>query len=260
MGGTAVSVNIDDVWSGTINLPFPFCFYGNVYNSLLIGSNGNLNLNTADAGGFCPWAFNANCPSNALINMGNIFGIYHDIDPSVCGNIKWYLTGTAPCRQFIVSFNTICQYSCTSLQSRHMIVLSETSNFIDVYVESKPLCTGWNGGRAIIGIQNLNGTLGTTAPNRNSNPTWTVNTPEAWRFKPNGNPIYTVQWTDDNSIIIGTDPIVTVCPSTTTTYQAEIIYTRCDGLVITENDDVTISVDPNGIENSGTDTQAACDS
>ena len=30
-GGTAVSVNIDDQWSGAINLPFPFCFYGNVF-------------------------------------------------------------------------------------------------------------------------------------------------------------------------------------------------------------------------------------
>ena len=44
VGGNAVSVNIDDAWSGTINLPFPFCFFGNVYNSIIIGSNGNLNL------------------------------------------------------------------------------------------------------------------------------------------------------------------------------------------------------------------------
>ena len=67
-----------------------------------------------------------------------------------------------------------------------MMVLYETSNFIDVYVESKPLCSGWNSGDAIIGIQDPTGTNGISAPNRNTTPTWTVTTPEAWRFKPNG--------------------------------------------------------------------------
>ncbi|MFM7666875.1 MAG: hypothetical protein ACKO7D_01645, partial [Bacteroidota bacterium] len=185
-GGTGVSINTDDVWSNSINLPFTFCFYGQTYNQLLIGSNGNLNFNLGSASGFCPWSFTASCPSPNLVNMGNIFGIYHDIDPSVCGNIKYYVNGTAPCRQFIVSFDLICHFSCTSIKSRHMMVLNETTNYIDVYVESKPLCSGWNGGRAIIGLQNAGGTVGITAPNRNSTPTWTVTTPEAWRFKPAG--------------------------------------------------------------------------
>ena len=131
-----MSVNIDDVYSNVITLPFPFCFYGVTYNSLIIGSNGNINFNTASAGGPCAWQFNANCPSPALTGLGNIFGIYHDIDPSVCGSINWYLIGTAPCQKFVVSFDQICQYSCTSVKSRHMMVLYKTSNFIDVYVES----------------------------------------------------------------------------------------------------------------------------
>ena len=79
--------------------------------------------------------------NHALVNNVNIVGSVHgsplaiDIRKTfklICDGINWYLTGSEPCRQFIVSFNTICQYSCTSLQSRHMIVLSETSNFIDV--------------------------------------------------------------------------------------------------------------------------------
>jgi hypothetical protein len=37
-----VSVNIDDVWSPVVTLPFNFCFYGNNYNQCLIGSNGVL--------------------------------------------------------------------------------------------------------------------------------------------------------------------------------------------------------------------------
>ncbi len=152
-GGTGVSVNTDDVWSGVINIPFPFCFYGVTYNTMLIGSNGNLNFTTTSPGGYCPWSFTASCPSTNLTSAGNVFGIYHDIDPSVCGNINYYVVGTAPCRQLVVSYDVICQFSCTSISSRHMMVLNETTNYIDVYVESKPLCTGWNGGNAIIGLQ-----------------------------------------------------------------------------------------------------------
>ncbi|MDG1841676.1 MAG: gliding motility-associated C-terminal domain-containing protein [Crocinitomicaceae bacterium] len=242
-GGMGVSVNIDDVYSNVITLPFPFCFYGVTYNSLIIGSNGNINFNTASAGGPCAWQFNANCPSPALTGLGNIFGIYHDIDPSVCGNINWYLIGTAPCQKLVVSFDEICQYSCTSVKSRHMMVLYETSNFIDVYVESKPLCASWNSGNAIIGIQDPTGANGITAPNRNTTPTWTVTNPEGWRFKPNGAPMYTFEWTDGANII-DTVPSINVCPSVATTYYSNITYTRCDGLVINESDSLTITPSP----------------
>jgi len=240
-GGTGVSINTDDVWSNSINLPFTFCFYGQTYNQLLIGSNGNLNFNLGSASGFCPWSFTASCPSPNLVNMGNIFGIYHDIDPSVCGNIKYYTNGVAPCRQFIVSFDLICQFSCTSIKSRHMMVLNETTNYIDVYVESKPLCSGWNGGRAIIGLQNAGGTVGITAPNRNSTPTWTVTTPEAWRFKPAGNTLYTLEWFQGTTSL-GTNNPITVCPTAQTTYTAQFTYTQCGSstpTVLTDDVDVT---------------------
>jgi len=257
-GGTAVSVNIDDVWSSVVNLPFTFCFYGQTYNQLLIGSNGNLNFNLGSAGGFCPWSFSASCPSPNLVNMGNIFGIYHDIDPSVCGNIKYYINGTAPCRQFIVSFDQICHFSCTSIKSRHMMVLNETTNYIDVYVESKPLCSSWNGGRAIIGLQNPTGTVGITAPNRNSAPTWTVTTPEAWRFKPAGNPLYTIEWFQGTTSL-GTNDSITVCPSIQTTYTAQFTYTKCGSTTSTVlTDDVVITPAPGAISATITPQQSTC--
>ena len=257
-GGSAVSVNIDDVWSGVINLPFTFCYYGQTYTQLLIGSNGNLNFNLGSAGGFCPWAFSASCPSTNLVSMGNIFGIYHDIDPSVCGNIKYYINGTAPCRQFIVSFDQICQFSCTSIKSRHMMVLNETTNYIDVYVEAKPLCSGWNGGRAIIGIQDASGTVGITAPGRNSAPTWTVTTPEAWRFKPDGTPLYTLEWFQGTTFL-GTNPSITVCPTSQTTYTAQFTYTQCGASTPTIlTDDVVITPAPGAINASLSSQESTC--
>lgn len=240
-GGTVVSAGTDDVYSPLINLPFPFCYYGNTYTSCVVGSNGNITFNAASANGYCPWAFTANCP-NAALPLNSIFGVYHDIDPSICGNIRWHLVGTAPCRMFVVNFNNICHYSCgASRMTRSQIVLYETTNVIEVYTDLKQTCTGWNGGRAIIGIQNATGTVGLAAPNRNSAPVWTVNAGEGWRFTPNGAPVYNVAWFQ-GATQIGTGNSINVCPVTSpTTYTAQVTYTRCDGAQVVDSDNVVVT-------------------
>ena len=240
-GGTAVSANTDDVYSPLINLPFPFCYYGNTYNSCVVGSNGNITFNPANANGYCPWSFTANCPSPAL-PLNSIFGVFHDVDPSICGNIRWHLIGTAPCRMFVVNFNNICHYSCGA--GRHtssQIVLYETTNVIEVYTNQKETCAGWNGGRAIIGIQNATGAIGLAAPGRNTTPTWTVNAGEGWRFTPNGAPTYNVAWFQ-GATQIGTGNTINVCPvASPTTYTAQVTYTRCDGVQIIDSDNVVVT-------------------
>lgn len=244
-GGTSVSVGTDDVWSPAISLPFDFCFYGQTYNSCVIGSNGAISFGTANALGYHPWSFTASCPSTALVNAGNIFGIYHDIDPSVAGTVKWYLLGTAPCRIFVVVFNNLAHFSCTSLTSTHMMVLYETTNAIDVYVDHKETCGSWNSGNAVIGIQNNAGTAGVTPPGRNTG-AWTISSPEAWRFLPSGSPIYTVEWLEGSNVI-ATGNTVNVCPSVPTTYTARATYTSCNGQIIVEEDDVLVTPTPGGI-------------
>lgn len=252
-GGTGVSVNVDDVWSAQIALPFTFCYYGQSYTTCKIGSNGSIKFGTY-APTTQPWSFTASCPSTSLTTAGDIFGVYHDIDPSVCGDIKYYILGSAPCRIFVVSYDQICHFSCNALMSRHMMVLYETTNVIDVYVELKQTCTSWNGGRAIIGIQNPAGTLGVAAPGRNSSPTWTVNTPEAWRFTPAGAPIYTVEWFD-GATSLGVNNSVSVCPTVATTYTAVATYTACNGTVVTATDNVLVTPNasaPTGLETNNT--------
>lgn len=243
-GGTAVSVGTDDVFSPLIQLPFDFCFFGNNYSTAKVGSNGTIGLGNS-FGTSNPWSFTASVPSNSLSNAGNIFGPYHDINPYVGGSVKWYLLGTAPGRIFAVVFDDLPHYSCTSMKSTFMMVLYETTNIIDVYVKEKALCTGWNSGNAVIGIQNHAGNLGYTPPNRNTSQ-WTVpaGSPEAWRFVPDGPPIYTVEWTDENGVVIGNGTNVTVCPEVTTTYSVTATYAACAGgaeIVVSD----TVQVEPN---------------
>ncbi len=241
-GGTAVSVNTDDVWSPIVNLPFNFCFYGVNYTTVNIGSNGAIQFGPAAGGGFHPWSFSASCPSAALSPAGDVFGVYHDTDPAYGGTIKWYLLGTAPCRIFVVSYNNLPHFSSacnTNKFTTSMIVLYETTNVIDVYVQQKQTCTTWNSGNAVIGIQRPDGAVGVAAPGRNTGP-WTVNTPEAWRFTPNGTPNYTVAWFN-GATQIGTGNTINVCPGGTTTYTAQVTYTMCNGTTVVDNDQVTVS-------------------
>ncbi len=240
-GGTAVSVGTDDEWSPPITLPFNFCYYGTNYTTINVGSNGTIQFGGGTAGGaFQPWSYTASCPSTALTTAGDIFGVYHDIDPTVNGTVKWYLLGTAPCRIFVVSYNDLGHFSCNALRSTTMMVLYETTNVIDVYVQNKATCAGWNGGRAIIGIQNPAGTAGVAAPGRNAGANWTVVTPEGWRFTPTGAPNYTVAWFQ-GATQIGTGNTINVCPTATTTYTSVVTYNRCDGTTVTDNDAVTIN-------------------
>jgi hypothetical protein len=236
--GTQLFIGIDDIYSALLPLPFPFCFYGNTYNNIVVGTNGLISFNAAYANQFCPWAFTQNVP-NAALPLNAVFGVYQDIDPSVCGQIRYTVQGQAPCRNFVVNFNQVCHFSCTFLQTTTQIVLYETTNVIEVYVQNKPLCPTWNGGRSIIGIQNATGAQGLAAPGRNSTPVWSANN-EAWRFSPNGAPAYTVEWFEGGNLI-GTGNSIGVCVTSPTLYTATVTYDGCGADNIMVSDDVLVN-------------------
>ena len=244
-----VSVNVDDQWSPAINLPFNFCYYGNNYNQCTIGSNGVLSFDLANnaPGGYSTWSFANNLPNNNLF-LNTIFGVYHDIDPSIGGEIGWELiTLNSGCSALVASWNNIPMFSATCNSSLYtgMIVLYENTNVIDVYVKTKTSCNTWNGGNAIVGIQNSTGTQAIVAPARNGlDANWNV-TNEAWRFTPAGASLTTLAWYEGTTAtgpVIGTNPILNVCPSSTTDYTAKVVYTFCDGTTMTKTDYTTVTV------------------
>ncbi|MFH2096681.1 MAG: PKD domain-containing protein [Bacteroidota bacterium] len=238
-GGTPTFVGTDDIWSGVINLPFDFCFYGNLYNQIVVGANGIITFDVTQAGQYCPWSFTASIPSSSL-PVNSIFGAYHDIDPSIYGDINYAVLGAYPCRTFVVNYNNVAQFSCTSIATTQQIVIYESTNAIEVYIHDKPLCSTWNSGNACVGIQNSTGTVG-LAPTGYNTGAWTAND-IAWRFTPSGTPNFTVNWYDNLGTLIGTGLTVTVCPSATTTYTGEVVYDCCNGSTVTVTDDVVVTV------------------
>ena len=256
--GLANSLNpdIDDAWSPVDNLPFDFCFFGNVETEFQVGSNGviRFDVDPLDIGPISnAWSFDSDIPNNIeeALAEANVFLPGHDIDPTASSSeeIGYEVLGTYPNRVLVVSYYEVPMFSssCNNLLATQMVVFYEFSNVIEIYIQDKPVCTNWNDGNATMGIQNNDGTIAFVPPGRNtSNSPWTTNN-EAWSFSPAGAPTFEFAWLDSGGNVIGTDPTITVCPTNgVTTYTARVTYTNCNGDVVVLTDDVEVTLNTAG--------------
>ncbi|HTF05054.1 MAG TPA: gliding motility-associated C-terminal domain-containing protein [Bacteroidia bacterium] len=256
-GGNQILINIDDVWSSVIPMPFCFDFFGQTYNSCLIGSNAIITFDLSQANAYCQWPINAAIPSNQN-PMNSIMAPFHDIDPSVgvTANIDWQVYGTAPCRQFVVNWSFVPMFSCNSMSATSQMVLHETTNIIDVYIQDKPICTNWNAGAAILGIQDATGSTAFVASNYNFPTQWAA-TNEGWRFMPSGAPNWTFAWFDLSGNQLSTSLTYQVCPNVTTSYVAVVNNMSCAGPLLVQ-DTVTVGVSPGTVATTSTSTPDVC--
>jgi hypothetical protein len=235
--GVSVSIGVDDVWSYEIPLPFDFCFFGDTYSRMIVGSNALISFDVTKALEFCPWSYTATVP-NPVLPTNAIFGPYHDIDPSVCGTVSYSICGAEPCRFAVINFNDVCHYQCTSIKSSCQIVIYETTNVIEIYIGDKPTCGTWNLGNAVVGIQNFDATAGFVAPGSQTGP-WTASN-EAWRFVPGGIPNYSVKWYHDNVEMATGIGLTVEATEDPETYIAEATYINCNGDSVIVSDDVVV--------------------
>ena len=257
---TTQSLN-DDQWSPVISLPFAFTFYGNVYNSLIVGSNGVVGFNTATAGGYCTWPINTPMPSATPADMRNtIMCPWQDLLPTVAGStIRYGTFGVAPNRVFIVEWDDVGMFSCTQTCNTSQAQLFEGSNIVETHIGSKNLCANWNQGRAIHGLNNATGTVAHIVPGRNCCVQWTASQ-DGYRFTPAPSPTwYTMTPVPYSPIVfltaanisvswflngnpVGTGPTINVTPSTTSNYIVQVSYTSCGSFLF--RDTVTVIVTP----------------
>jgi hypothetical protein len=246
--GNTVIANMDDVWSSVINLPFSFCYYGIMYNEFIIGSNGLVSFDLSYAGGSCQWSFTDACPSPHL-PLNCIFGVFQDLDPTYLGSINWISSGSYPNRMLEVSFykipyfgdsNSVSTGSCGGpMFATSQIVFYESTNIIDVYIGNKDLCSGWNSGNGLLGIQDTSGNNGIAPPGRNTSQ-WTAHE-EAWRFYPAGNPDYNVSWWS-GGLQIGSSDSLLIQPNSSMQIVGMLQFTTCDSTEMIITDTANVSV------------------
>jgi len=247
----------DDQWSGVIPLPFPFTFYGNVYNQCIIGSNNEIGFNTANAGLYNTWPISNALPSATPADLHNcVMGPWQDLLPPSGGTIKYATVGTAPNRVFVADYCNVAMFQCTSLTYSSQLQLKENGNIVETHILNKPVCTTWNGGYAIHGLQDATGTFADIVPGRNYPSQWTTAN-EGYRFTPNGPNSYTitpipfapailanptVTWYVNGSVV-GTGPTLTVTPLVNTSYVAQVV-SACGNVTFSDTATVTVSPPP----------------
>lgn len=272
-------MSCDDCSSPVINIGFTFNFYGNDYTQCVVTSNGYLTFDLNNANGYSPWSITAAIP-NTNLPRNAIMAPWQDINPAIGGVdiIRYQLFGTAPYRVFVVEFLDVGMFSCgQSFCYGGQIKLYETTNVIETHIANKPLCSSWNGGRAIHGLHNATGTIAHVVPGRNFPNQWTA-TNDGKRFTPNGNNNYTITNIPFNPTILGTTPPSNLfqwfiagnntvqatgltynpIPTSTTNYVIKYTYSSCGGF--TFSDTVTVSMTNLSPQIAGTNTYCEGDS
>lgn len=241
--GTSLNTNYDDLFAVKLDMPFKFCFYDQYFQSLVVGSNGMVTFDLSQLG-------NINYPNiqwqnpNANLPKNSIFGVYHDMvfsanDPS---EIYYTTIGTAPFRKFVISFYEGRVAGCTE-RSSSQIVLHETTNVIEVFVDKKLTpCPTRKFPNALIGVINSDGSQGLSPANRNTG-TWQA-LQEAWKFNPLGNVIQPqVTWTNSAGQPVGTGVETTICPTQSDVFTANVTFNSCGTNNLTLTDDFPLTFD-----------------
>lgn len=220
--------SMDDGGWGGIPIGFNFNYFGNTFNSIAAGTNGLLMFGTVPgygvgAGQLGQFTFQGPPYFPNTGNPGNIIALLAadmNMLTSTTGSIKYWTEGYAPNRVFVIEYKDVKGYS-SNPNATVQCKLYETLGQVEVHLTEKTFSNN-----AIIGLQDATQTVGAVAPGRAG--TWTVTTPEAWRFTPPSN--YTTVWTQTNTggttqIASGTNIFTqAVSPSETTTYN--ISYTN----------------------------------
>jgi len=121
--GLGTSLTGDDS-SVAVQLGFKFQFFGNEFSTATVSTNGYLVFSGSVTG------YGSNLPTAAAPN--NLVALWwNDLNASAAGQIRFYTTGAAPFRKFVVNYNGLNHYSSGNLINAQM-VLHESLNYVDL--------------------------------------------------------------------------------------------------------------------------------
>ena len=253
------SMSVDDQHDVLVPIGFTFNFYGVPYTSLVVSGNSYITFDATQASAYSPWAIGQAIPNPGQLPENAIMAPWQDINTGIGGAVYYGMIGIAPNRKFVVTWCAVPMFSCTSDLYTAQVVLYEGSDKIEMFLQDKPLCAGWNGGNGVHGLVDATSTNWDIVNDpvlllpRNWPLPWTANN-EGWEFLPN-TPAnsYTINsityvpvvaglntWTDANGNILGTGPTLPVNISSSNTYFASVVGS-CAAGILSDSIEITVS-------------------
>jgi hypothetical protein len=159
-GATLAAIAGDDV-RGTVDLPFPINFYGNVYTQITVTTNGWIGMgpltNYSSSYYVNQSLLNTAIPNNVVAPMWDDFRVgstYH-------GGIYLKTVGDYPNRQFVVTWQDVPRLTGATDYFSFQAIIEEGSNNITYqYADVTAGTTSDYGLSATVGIENGDGTVG----------------------------------------------------------------------------------------------------
>ena len=152
--------NCDDCVMFRVPLGFEFVYYGMVYSSLNISSNGFVGFGTTLGNGCCKGgAIPSPDVTNNIIALG-----WSDWQPQLNpGSIRYETRGTAPNRRFVLQFTNVREYMSTGRLTAQLVLAEETH---EITIYSTNVSTFRSDHLITQGIENLAGTEAAFVPGR----------------------------------------------------------------------------------------------
>jgi hypothetical protein len=147
--GTQLLLGDDDT-AADIPIGFDFQFYGNIYGTVSIRSNGYMGFTPGYTGVNHGWTENilgTDSPNNC------IYGCLIDLDPGTAGTIYYETRGTEPARTFIVGFYAVEEFGDPTNLFTFEMILHESTNYIELQYGNCPVGTE----AKTVGIDNIDG-------------------------------------------------------------------------------------------------------
>jgi hypothetical protein len=220
--------SLDDGAWWNIPLGFSYDFFGNVYTTCHVSTNGNIQFGaTPISTSFSPGAIPSPIAPNNYVAAAWTDWNFNN---NATGNsIRYETVGVAPNRVFVILFDGSAFGENGTSTYTTQVELYETTGEIEIHVQSI-VDSGTNA--IIVGAEDLTGTIGSAAPGRTG--IWNIASPEAWRFIPPRD--YTFQWSPSLEIIGGTTAVTCVAQPAgpgTTNFQLVVTdaLTSCDNSV-----------------------------
>ncbi|MEI6816588.1 MAG: hypothetical protein WCL14_08250, partial [Bacteroidota bacterium] len=204
-----------------LNIGFNFNYFGNVYNTVSLCTNGYLTF-----GAFWSQYINEVLPGY----LTNVIGFaWTDLENPTGGTVTYQTMGTAPFRKFIVNLNSVPVYNTTNITTQ--VILYESTNLIEIHETTVPLHNYTQG------IEDATGTLGYAPPGRNNLSFSATN--DAYQFVSAANYLWSPTNTF-NTLSDSSSATPVASPTATTTYTV----TLNPGSACTKTATVTVTVNP----------------